>query len=765
MDLKKLLLILGLFSFSALGASSWILRLNVMPRPPQSINRWRTIPNIVSLRITYTGSDPIRVYLRARITHSREGVILEGNSRILEFMPGQSMFINNTDLVDWSSVRYSSRMEEQVRRTGRIPEGVYNLCVGVIPASGGSALETQCASFSIVAPSPPVLLFPDNGDSVELWGLVFRWTPVTVPPPVSVRYRLRIWEIHPGEDFRIATSRTPVLDEYTSATSFIYNRRITALHREHSYIWQVQAVDTRGNPVGENEGMSDIRKFYVKPRFTMIVILPNFMKIGNFTVRVRNYTTGSSLHSLSGNGRSFFSASGSRRWFNLNFHNLHADSTSGDTAFIDSGHISVVLSHPNQFDVAGLKLHISRVDLWADSAKATLFATHACLYDTGSPSPWKMGPFTTNIDTAGRFYKVLFGSTLSPFRIASYNIYIQPAGKVTIKTFAMTAGGMGPPGGHGGLPHGGFRPPGGTIYIPPSLFSWKGVKIDSGHTIKRTEMLTSNIGYLYGNYHFSDATLSDSGINIELHLSDSFAYTTIIPYNFSIQLTSGHFEIRKCRFRQGTFNAKISAPDGPNGVISSYTFSRLQLDINNIQVDSTLTFIAQKSIKNMIRWGNFSVAHEGPIRFRFTAPPRKYYSLIKNDTLLNPTSSELDTLVGMVLKPGGLSKDTLYIYSDYVQYRKLPIPCGVSRAWLVLDEQGVTANFTVIEQMTVFRKKLGRPGASGYIPRRYFDVEVKASRKAGEEIFVRFAGNSVFDARMDGKIRRLPKPTRVEFPF
>ena len=765
--MKKILLVLAIVFSSSLNASPfWRVTLNVLPRPPQQINQWRTIPNIVALRITYTGSERVRVYLNATLTQTRHGVILQGRSRVLEFSPGQTIFVTNTELVDWSSVTYSSSMAERIRRTGNIPEGEYTVCVDVIPASGGPSLAHTCATFLIVAPSPPQLVHPEDQDSVMLFGLVFRWTPVTVPAGVSVRYRIKIWELFPGEDFNMATSRRPVLSEVTLATNFIYSRRYTALHVNHTYIWQVQAVDMRGNPIGENNGKSEIRKFTVIPRFHMIVLLPNYLKIGNFLVRVSSYSTGSSLSSLSGNGSSFFrdESSGSRVWFNLTFSHLHSDSSLGDTAFIDTGQITVTPGHPIVFSRAGMKLHVTQVMLWPDSAKATLFVTHPCLNDTGSPDFWQLGPFTTSIDTLGGFYKIISGSSVAPFRLNTYDIFIKPVGDITIKTFS--GGGTAPHGGGGPLPPHGFKPPGGHIFIPPALFAWTGIKFDSGYTINRNALLVSNTGFLYGRYTFSNATLSDSGLSVELHLSQPMSFRTVAPYGFSIKPRTGTLKITRCRVDSGNFTGRIRVPAGENGIIVSYATDSLEVMSHDITIDSNLTLTATGSIiKTRIYWGQFVLIHEGEVKFRFTAPPRRYFSLISGDSLINPSSAALDTFVGMVIKPGGRHRDTLGIISPDLKGRSAKIPCGNLRAWLVLDEQGVTANFELRESMTVLRKKMGRKGESGYLASEYFDVEIKGSPKDTSRFYIRFTGNAVFDARMDGKIKKVPRPSSIEFPF
>jgi|GEM_PF-2303518 len=767
-SLTKLLFPVLIISGLSAQFRAWRLNLNVNPRPSQFVDDWRRTPHIVSLSITYMGTTPVSVRLRATLRHERFGIVLSGYSRTITFRPHETMIINNTSLVDWNTVEYPERLARRVMRTGRLPSGEYQLCVDVMP-SENRVEATQCANFRIVAPSPPRLISPADRDTVQLEDLAFRWTPISVPPTVHVRYRFRVWEFMPGDNRRSAMSRNPIIDETLTSTQYLPFRRI-GLEHGHSYIWAVQSVDESGNPIGDNNGLSEVRRFVVAPRRFRFVILPDYLVMGRFLIHVTNYTPDAVLSSLSGTGTSFFhdESTNVRVSFQVSFSGLSSDSVSGDTAFISSGEITKSFSTPLEVHAAGFTLHITGVHFYADSVRASLYLTHPCIYDTGSSELWHLGPITTVIDTNGGFYKIVSSSGLQPFRTAGLDIYFQPTGDITVSTVLS-----GPTGGGHGVhitpPHGGIGPPGNLVppafpHLPPNLILMRGVLFSGGRTIPRSEMLNSNIGYLYGTYSFSNATLADSGLFVKLTLSQPLNFQTVTPYDFQFHLDSSYITIAGCEVTGGRLVGYVEPPNGDNG-ISLTSGARIRVRFDSLSVDSTLETKGNGRIDKTVKWGGYRLKHRGNVHLRFTAEPREFFSLVKGDSMKNLAGIDPDTLVGLVIRAGGHPQDTLFIVSPDVPSGAIRIPCGTLSGWLVLDEQGVTGQFRKQESGVIYDGRIGRKGESGYIAKKNFGSKIFVSPRDSMFFYLQFAGNALFDARMDGRLKRVPEPSHIEFPF
>ncbi len=154
-------------------------------------------------------------------------------------------------------------MRNNVIRTGRLPEGEYSLCVNIENLSGNVLASNICASFTINYPAPPQLISPANNERLELTYPVFQWTPVTVPPNLTINYTIRIVEVLSGQNPSTAISSNYPIYENTriTGTTFMYPVDAPTLENGKTYAWQIQALDQYGTPPTQNDGKSEIFTF------------------------------------------------------------------------------------------------------------------------------------------------------------------------------------------------------------------------------------------------------------------------------------------------------------------------------------------------------------------------------------------------------------------------------------------------------------------------------------------------------------------------
>ncbi len=789
---RKISLFLLLFMVKGLSAQ-WQINLMVNPHPPARVSQWRKTPGIASLSVTYMGGGTKEAIVRVRIRGERAGEILVGHSTVQSFESGRPVQFNNSNMIDWNSVEYNEKFQRILARTGRLPADNYEICVDVIETGNRTPSASRCVSFEIIAPSPPRLLSPANGDTVTVRGLIFRWTPVRAYPPTVPRYRIRIWRVFRNEPPRMAMRRAPVLEDEVTTTSYMLPLRRRVFNVGGKYIWAVQAVDSRGNPIGSNNGMSEIWRFVVAGGGAGRS-LPHILKVGHFIVRVGSYDASSRISSLSGSGRSYFydEQTGNHVWFNVDFDGLVGGSHHGDTLIITRGTVTSDISSPIELNVAGFKLHISSVTIMPDSALAELYMTHPCIYDTGSPEFWELGPFTTAIDTDGAFVKTIDGSDLEPFRMADLDIYFEVNGNVLIDmaarnlTWGSTGGdstgstgggstGGGSTGGgvinpgvggnlHPTLPGNITRPQMGPIVYIPGMEFWRGIVFHDGNTIERPEMAYSNTGYLYGKFSFSTATLTDSGLSVDLdNLVNQWNFTTVSPFGFEFVLNDAEIKIQNCKVVNGHLDGYVRLPYGKNGV-TAQDGDTLIVEFDSLAVDSTLTFAGTGFLsKKFISWGNYTVCHlDGDVNLLFKGRPRPFYSLVKSDSFT--THPHLDTLVGMTMRLD--HKDTLFIQTEDVKDGPIRIFQSSLRGWFVLDEQGITGRVWFEEKGgSYFAGEFGRPGKPDYKSDSTFKISLVVNPRDSMSFYLEFAGNSTFDSRLDGLVDRLPYPTTIQFQF
>jgi hypothetical protein len=154
-----------------------------------------------------------------------------------------------------------------------LPPGDYELCVqffgngpaGVIPFS-----DEKCKSFSIKSQeesfNPPVLIDPADGFRINESDLKkprqFRW--MQAPKPRDVTYKLKVWELRKGENSTQAMLKEPVV------VKDVKDQPQTIVQLQQplpggSFVWNVQALDRDGKPVGSNKGLSETFIINVNP--------------------------------------------------------------------------------------------------------------------------------------------------------------------------------------------------------------------------------------------------------------------------------------------------------------------------------------------------------------------------------------------------------------------------------------------------------------------------------------------------------------------
>ena len=101
--------------------------------------------------------------------------------------------------------------------------------------------------------------------------ITFRWTPVVPKPKDAVTYRLKVWQLMEGQNGTQAmTTNEPVV------TKEIQNQNQAVITNLYTgpckppylceFVWNVQAVDSKGNFLGRNNGLSEAFQFGIETK-------------------------------------------------------------------------------------------------------------------------------------------------------------------------------------------------------------------------------------------------------------------------------------------------------------------------------------------------------------------------------------------------------------------------------------------------------------------------------------------------------------------
>ncbi len=240
--------------------------LTVQPFPSPYASDWQKNPSIATLAITNEARTSQQVIASLIISTSAGTKIVTGNSDVITLLPGSNI-LNNTSVLHGNLNYYNNGLERQMAQTGRIPEGSYEACLTITDVTGSVLLQNVCASFAIVYPDPPHLVFPANGDSVNTNYPVLQLTPIQVPIQYQLHYVLKVVEVLPGQNINraIAANVPQYTNENLLTPTLQYPINALPLKAGSTYAWQVQALDQNGFPPASNQGMSEIWTFTYKP--------------------------------------------------------------------------------------------------------------------------------------------------------------------------------------------------------------------------------------------------------------------------------------------------------------------------------------------------------------------------------------------------------------------------------------------------------------------------------------------------------------------
>lgn len=276
---KLMLLFLVLIITSAVNAQGWNALLNLNPFPSPYISDWETNPAAVgSMTIFNNSGRGENIRIKTSVTHQMQGLVFTSITNQINISSAPVTVLDNTSLFDFDDASFpNSALKNQVRRTGRLPEGKYTACMTLEDLNGLILVTNVCADFTIIYPEPPHLIYPANQDSLpgEITYPTFQWTPVIVPPAYFINYTLKIVELLQGQTPAQALSANypHYINNQIDINSFTYPIDALPFDFNKIYVWQLQALDQFGFPPAQNQGKSEIFTFVKK--FPSIIIITN----------------------------------------------------------------------------------------------------------------------------------------------------------------------------------------------------------------------------------------------------------------------------------------------------------------------------------------------------------------------------------------------------------------------------------------------------------------------------------------------------------
>ena len=177
--------------------------------------------------------------------------------------------------------------------------GDYELCVqffGYGPVGMDPMSEEKCKPFSIREKEqqtfqPPQVIAPTDGSVMSEADakkpITFRWIPVIPRPQDPVTYCLTVWQLMQGQTGvqAMKVNQPLITKDVDNITQAVINNLISGPCLPPylcDFIWNVQALNHKGKPIGENNGTSKLSQINFK--IEKAIIDPE-VKAGNETCK------------------------------------------------------------------------------------------------------------------------------------------------------------------------------------------------------------------------------------------------------------------------------------------------------------------------------------------------------------------------------------------------------------------------------------------------------------------------------------------------
>jgi hypothetical protein len=245
-----------------------IINFTVKQKLPADVSTWNSVPASLVLVAKYTGQGNV-VGSKLVVQIKKAGIRICGNDQ------QSSIFLDAFQTRNFSA----NELTGYLTQCPKLSPGSYTLCVQFYGEDRKEKSTEVCRPFTIEdevqvqqSYSPPQNITPGNGKTFkpsEVSGAVtFRWTPLVPKPQQPVTYRLKVWQLMQGQNSTQAMRTNPpiVTKDVDNITQAVVTNIYTGPCRPPylcDFVWNVQAVDKDGKPLGSNNGASELYSFSV----------------------------------------------------------------------------------------------------------------------------------------------------------------------------------------------------------------------------------------------------------------------------------------------------------------------------------------------------------------------------------------------------------------------------------------------------------------------------------------------------------------------
>ena len=269
--MKKINLLLLLLLFGTASAYSQLQQIKIVSftvknQLPAVIDNWGNIPG--SLLLVAQLPPTVRV---------------KGIRLMVQIKGGGAIICSNNSAGGLQVDEFTTRTFTANELTGSLQgchdlkDGSYSICVQFFNVDRVAISNEVCKEFTVETPketdyAPPTLITPENDKRFlkkdMLKPVMFRWTPLVPKPKEPVTYRLKVWQLMQGQNGTqaIRANQPIITKDVDNLTQAIVTNLYTGPCKPPylcDFIWNVQALNREGKPMGRNNGTSEPYTFKI----------------------------------------------------------------------------------------------------------------------------------------------------------------------------------------------------------------------------------------------------------------------------------------------------------------------------------------------------------------------------------------------------------------------------------------------------------------------------------------------------------------------
>lgn len=234
-------IIIGLLAGLCVLVNAQSIQIVILPGSDYTLARrdeWKVI-------VTNTTGQALNVFFRGILTESARGKMYEAVSKSRSVLSGTTNFSTQyyVGLDPFTTVYEDADLRRFAIQTNGLPAGDYEICITAYSAIDSSEVGANCYSFSADYFTPPILIAPENGDTVREDYPFFNWLPPTPANGHLFTYTLSLYELQNTQTILSSVQTNPAYYERKGITTTITQYGINARNLRHGYryAWKVSA--------------------------------------------------------------------------------------------------------------------------------------------------------------------------------------------------------------------------------------------------------------------------------------------------------------------------------------------------------------------------------------------------------------------------------------------------------------------------------------------------------------------------------------------